>query len=356
MTVGCRSGVKPLDKSSPAYRDAVSAFYVGLAALDVGDDVRAESKLSQLTQIAPDEPAGWANWGVLALRQRNFEAAAARLEKARALAPDNDEIHYLIGLLESSRGKSAESISALRRAIELDPQHLRAIYALAGEIERQGDTNSEAEYQLLIQKILAVAPDNLAASLDLARIAAKRGDVGTLRSTVNQIAARSTAWPPEVMQHLNAVQTAAAGPEPGATAARIIFLRNVLVRVPEYRRSLAAIKPPPGEEAIPFTGFLKLESPSFSPAAADTALTFNSRPVAGLKPGRWDWVGAVMLGTEGTPTVAVANGHEVHLATGATFPFPGGSSAKAPLSNGVLPIDFDYDFKTDLVLAGSGGL
>ena len=40
----------------------VSAFYVGLAALQVGDDVHAESRLSQVTQLVPAEPAGWANW------------------------------------------------------------------------------------------------------------------------------------------------------------------------------------------------------------------------------------------------------------------------------------------------------
>src|SRR5262249_31393733 len=43
------------------------------------------------------------------------------------------------------------------------------------------------------------------------------------------------------------------------------------------------------------------------------------------------------------------------LASGATLPFPGGASAVAPQPEGVLPIDFTYDFKTDLVLAGAGG-
>ena len=49
----------------------------GLAALQVGDDVRAESSLAHATQLAPGEPAAWADWGILALRQRNFDLAAA---------------------------------------------------------------------------------------------------------------------------------------------------------------------------------------------------------------------------------------------------------------------------------------
>src|SRR5882672_3089899 len=103
---GC--GRKLPAKSSKEYNEIVRAFYVGLAALQVGDDVRADSKLAQVTQLVPGEPAGWANWGMLALRQRNFDPATERLEKARALAPQSDQIYYLIGLLESSRGKSPE--------------------------------------------------------------------------------------------------------------------------------------------------------------------------------------------------------------------------------------------------------
>ena len=80
-SAGCRTGAKLPPKTSAEFNQAVSAFYVGLAALQVGDDVRADSRLTQLTQLVPDEPAGWANWGLLALRQRNFDAAARDLSE-----------------------------------------------------------------------------------------------------------------------------------------------------------------------------------------------------------------------------------------------------------------------------------
>ena len=92
MLPGCNSKAKLPAKGTPAYAEVVSAFYVGLAALQVGDDVHAESKLSEVTILVPAEPAGWGNWGVLALRQRNYDAAAQRFEKARDLAPQNDHI------------------------------------------------------------------------------------------------------------------------------------------------------------------------------------------------------------------------------------------------------------------------
>jgi len=353
---GCHSGPKLPARGSQAYADVVSAFYIGLAALQVGDDVHAESKLSQVTQLVPTEPAGWANWGVLALRQRNYDLASQRLGRARDLDPQNDHIFDLLGILEGDRGHSAEAIADLRKAVDLNPQNLRAAYALAEEIERQGDANSEAEFQRVIQKILAAQPDNLAALLELSRVAAKRGDAATLKSAVAQISARSSGWPPEVQQQLATVQQAAAGTDLRAAATRTTFLRNVLMRVPEYRQSLSVIKAPAGEEAQPFTHFVRLESPVFKPAAADMAIKFTLQPVADTGNAHWNWIGAVQLGSTGAPVIAEANGREVRLSTGAKLPFPGGSSNLPPLPEGVLQIDFNYDFKTDLVLAGAGGL
>jgi tetratricopeptide (TPR) repeat protein len=353
---GCHSVSKLPEKGSKAYADVVSAFYVGLAALQVGDDVHAESRLSELTQLVPAEPAGWANWGVLALRQRNYDLAAQRLERARDLAPQNDQIYDLLGILEGQRGRSGEAIADLRKAVDLNPKNLRAAYALAEEIERQGDANSEAEFQAALQEILKAQPDNLAALLELSRVAAKRGDAATLKSAVAQISARSSSWPAEVQQQLATVQAAAAGTDLRAAATRTTFLRNVLMRVPEYRQSLSVIKAPAGEEARPFTHFVRMETPVFKPAPADAAIQFPAQPIADAGNGHWNWIGAIQLGSAGVPVIAEANGREVHLSTGATLPFPGGPSHVPPSPEGVLQVDFNYDFKTDLVLACAGGV
>ena len=358
ILTGCRSRLP--DRSSKIYADFVSAFYVGLAALQVGDDVRADRELARATQTVPGEPAAWANWGVLALRQRNFDPAGQRLEQAQKLAPRNDAIDYLLGLLESGRGKSAEAINYFRKAVEINPNNLIATYRLAEEIERQGDPNSDAEFQALMQRIVDAKPDNLAALLELSRVAAKRGDAAALKRSVARIELQSQAWPPEVKEQLAALEAAAAGPDFRAAAMRTTFLRNVLMRVPSFRQSLAAIKPPPGDEAQPFTRFLRLESPLFAPAPADSAMTFNVEPLPNQdkapEQNRWNWIGAISLSDTGAPIVAEANGSAVHLATGATFPFPGGAAKTPPQPEGIVPIDFNYDFKTDLVLAGAGGV
>src|ERR1044072_6358383 len=123
---GCRRADLP-EKGSPKYLSAVRAFYVGLSALQVGDDVRAEEKLKEATTLAPDEPAPWADLGLLYMRPRRFDEAATMLEKARLLAPEHAGLYVLFGQLESARGNSAEAAKHFRRAAELDPRNLKAL-------------------------------------------------------------------------------------------------------------------------------------------------------------------------------------------------------------------------------------
>jgi hypothetical protein len=351
---GCHSGLPKPD--SPQYREMVAAFYTGLAALQVGDDVRAENELARSTQIASGEPAGWANWGILRLRQRDFQAAGERIGKAQKLDQQNDQIYYLMGLVETGKGEATEAIADYRKAVELNPKNTVATYRLAEEIERQGDAGSDAEFQKLVQGIVQQQPGNVAALLELARVAAKRGDAATLKQAVSGIAIHSQAWPPEVQQQLTALQTASSSGDPRAAALRTTFLRNVLMRLPDFRQDLASIKPAPGDDAQPFTHFLRLPTPVFTPAPADTATTFTSEPLPNLNNSRWSWIGAISLGASGAPTVVEADGTEVLLGTGAKFPFPGGAAKTSPTPEGIVPIDFNYDFKNDLVLAGAGGI
>jgi Tfp pilus assembly protein PilF len=350
---GCRSGLpKP---QSAEYAQFVRSFYVGLAAMEVGNDVRAESSFAQATELAPGEPAAWADWGILALRQRNFEQAKQRLDRSHTLLPRNGQIDADLGALESARGNSAAAIADFREAVRRDPQNVRAVYQLALEVERQGGPDSEAQFQQLIQQILEAHPDNLPALLELSRIAAKRGDVATLRSAVDRIAAQSADWLPAARQQLSVLQNAVAA-APGTAALQSIFLRNVLMQNIAFRQSLAVIRAQPGEEAQPFQNFLRLPVPSSRPAPADVAMRFVSEPLPNPQAQKWDWISAVSLNDQGQPAVITANATTVSVMGGPSFPFPGGADRTPPGPESIVPLDFNYDFQTDLVLAGAGGV
>ncbi len=364
LSTGCRSRRGVPSPSSSDYAAFMASFYAGLAALQVSDDEHAESYLAKAVRSAPGEPAAWADWGVLALRQRDLDAAAQRLEKAHALAPDNGHIDYLLGVLASEQGNSDKTLAELHAAIDRDPRDLWALDRLVAETERQEGSGSQAESERLMRRVVAARPHNLAALVELARIAAKLGDTPVLRSTVASLAALSTGWPAEAKQQLSALQAAAAGSAPASAALQAVFLRNVLEPLPAFRRDLLEIRPPQGEDADPLTHLIAMQTPSPLPSPADLAMSFREQAVSAAA-GPWNWIGEVSMNGEGAPAIAVANGRSVQIAIGPQesqgpqgpqFGFPGGSAAVPPTPEGVLAVDFNSDWKTDLVLAGEGGV
>src|SRR5947208_2916534 len=54
---------------SPAYQAYVEAFQVGVAGLDAGNYSIGLDRLNRAIETIPEEPAAWANRGLLHLRQ-----------------------------------------------------------------------------------------------------------------------------------------------------------------------------------------------------------------------------------------------------------------------------------------------
>ncbi len=349
LPVSCRRG--PLRVPDATYRETVSAFYTGLAAMQTSQEVLAREKLDRVTTLVPQEPAGWANVGLLLLRQQEVEPALEKLTKAGELAPRSAEIQRLLALARSRQGKLEEALRHWKSALELDPADAKAAFALAQDTERLGGAANEAEAQAVLERLLGRG-ENLAARLEYARLAAKRGDAASLQKALAPLAEAARAWPPEAREQLEGLQSAAANPR--AAAPRVAFLKNVLLREPSYRRALRAVSTPRDEVGEPLVRFLALENPPPQPAPPDAKMSFA---VVDMHLGQRAVVGATWLTGEGTPVLVAANGRSVTAEiTGSELDFPGGASFAAPSPDGVAAADLDYDFRTDLVLAGAGGL
>ncbi len=321
---------------------------MGLAALQSGDDARAQQKLTLASQLAPGEPASWANLGLLAVRQQEFDAAYKDVEQARSLAPDNSKIETLLGLIEARRGQLPQAIEHLQKAVALDPGNRKAVSALAEQIERQASGTSDAEAEKVFVGLLRQLPDNVAVLLEVARLAAKTGDGAPLQSAVGKLAQASVSWPEIAKQQMALLQQAAASSNPRGAALRVVFLRNTLARVPEYRKSLNEVKTPSAFVGDPFVSFIKLPSPASEPAAADLALRLESTPLAGAPVEAVSWLDAIPLDDKGKASVIWADAAKVQIAGGATLPFAGAKT--------IVGADLNYDFLLDLVAAGAGGV
>lgn len=347
MCAGCASTCgRRLKVPEPAYTEAVSAFYTGLAALQTSQEVLARDKFLRVTELVPTEPAAWANLGLLSMRLQQLDEAVERLTKAAGLAPKSAAIERLRGIAESRRGNPDAAIAHLERTLELDPRDLKAAFLLAQETERLGTPQSAEDAQRQLEKLLA-ASDNLVARLEVARLTAKRGDAAGLKAAVAALVPHAAAWPADVQGYWQELQQAASG-DPHEAASRVAFLKNVLVRTTAYRRALAAISTPRDEIGEPLAHFLLLQEPESTPSAPDEGLSFTIAPVAGTEGAAASSAVAVWTTGDGAPVVAVADRAELRAgAARATLPL-GGVTA--------LAADLDYDFRTDFVVAGPGGV
>ena len=155
-----------------------------------------------------------------------------------------------------------------------------------------------------------------------------------------------------------AIGAAGRGFESRGTGPAIAFLKNVLMRLPEYRRWLAALSTPREEVGEPIHRFLVLPNPKPQPAAADESLAFT---VQGTRahPRR---LGGCCVDGRGRAAGACNTGR-CHRAVGWPFRVDASASERTgprespgDMRDGVLAADLNYDFKTDLVITGGRGL
>ena len=185
--------------------------------------------------------------------------------------------------------------------------------------------------------------------------AAKITDTQKLQETIERLEPISQGWPDLALQQYQSLRDAAAAGNFPVAQRSTAFLRNVLLRDPSFRRDLTAVQTPVEQVAELITTFLRLPVPQAAVAPPDDSLRFFVEPIT-VPEGDWDWIGTFSLAGEGPPAVVVANGREARVDHAVTLGFPGGEAAVPPTLHGITGLDYNYDFKTDLAMAGPGGL
>lgn len=330
------------EKMATPSADYVSAFYTGVFALEVGAFDRADASLSRALTMEPDEPAAWANRGVLRLRRGDYDGAAKDLETARSLMPESGAIAMLQGLVERSRGQSDTAIAFFEEATQQGL--VKAQYALMKEVERRGGAGSEQEVWIELEALIKQVPHNPALWVERARQAGKRGDEEALRASVEKLGAWAEGWPDAARVQLRRLQDAAEG----ESTLQAMFLHNVLLRDPLYRRALDALIVPAERLGDPVVEFLKFNTPQAMPSPADLNMHFESKSVVGLEGSDWQVLKPFWL-KEGVKVVA-ASASQVRGTEGIALDFSGVLGM-----DGMLTVDWNNDFALDLALVGAEG-
>ena len=344
---------------SPEYRETVRAFYRGLASLEVGLLDDAQAAFERAAALATDEPAIRANLAVVHVGFGNEAEAAGHIEAARGLAPDSAEVRFLEAQLAGFQGRFEDAVAGYRQVIALDPDHLRARFALAQELDRDGGDAEAAEAQAQLEAIRDRRPGNLAVLVQHARVAARRQDAPALSDTVERLRGMTGGWPDLAVTQLEGLSAAVDAADLGGAQRPAQLLRNVLVRLPAFREDQARVSVSAEAIAEPLMRFLVLPSPPAIASPRDESLVYVSEPIDPAASGDQTVV-AVVPGGEETPIVFAVNGQEARRlddpAGGPGFPFPAGSAGAPPTGDSLLALDWNGDYRMDLALAGAGGL
>lgn len=349
----CRSQEPAELSETDQYRQAVSDFYVSLGAAQTDEARFAFNKMNDVAQAFPEEAAAWANLGVMAMRQGNYDLAVDRLERARTILPEHPDILYLSSIVQSMRGDTESSISYLREGIGSDPAHLRMQFALAQELEREDDRTHASEISSIYEGLILLEPENQAVLLEATRFAAKTGDFETAERFLNLLRGLSERWDEENREQFSLVEEVFEEGSFTELTLELSFLRNTLQSVNSFRNDLLLVELPPTDLGFLIPEFLVLPLPEVTVAAPDLEITFPQLPLD-IAEDRASWLRGVTLLEDSPPfPISVTDG-KVVINERTQLVFPGDTDRPLPPSAGT-EIDYNYDFQNDLAFAGTDG-
>jgi hypothetical protein len=359
-TSACRSSspgpLPTLELPADRYEQLVSAYFGGVAALQVGDTTsRGKDLLTRASELAPEEPAVLADLALYHLRNQGADSAAELVAKARTLAPRESRLALLEALVADRLGKPEEAVTVLREAVALDGANLRARYALKEAIERAGAADADAAAAAELDAILKVSPQNPVALLDRARLAAKAGDAAAAATAIQALGPLSSAWPADIKAQLSQVQ-AAQGGDAKALVPRLAVLQNQLLPTPGYQVAIRALRLPDDVIGEPIGAFLRLPMPEPRADAPDTDLAFAKEAVDAADARD---ISALPLGEEGAPRLVLDLGARAGIQgeQPQDLALPAGDGSAAAVGGSrLLALDWNNDKRMDLAACGPGGL
>ncbi|MDX1638184.1 MAG: FG-GAP-like repeat-containing protein, partial [Balneolaceae bacterium] len=345
---------QPPDPTSEEYRQAVSSFYLSLAAIESDQAVFATEKMNEVAEAFPREPAAWANLGVFSMRRGNFEMASDQLSQAEDLAPKNADIQFLYGILESRRGNIQASIDHLQKAVERDPDNPQVIYALISELERQDVQLNAEQIRSLLDRLKQLQPENLAVKLETTRLASKMNDAELLESSLQTLSAQSEGWPAEVQREFENLREEILGKPVEELTFEIAYLRNNLNKLSGFEADFDRIELPPNQVGFLLTDFMWLPEPATSNEAPDKGIAFDAESLQQAAD-NVDYAFHLSLAEDSIPDLITITGNRARLDGGPSFELPSGTGEPlSPLQ--VETFDYNYDFLNDIAFAGSRGL
>jgi len=241
---------------------------VGLASLEEGDLEEARKRFATVRQLAPEEPLGWANGAVAAMRSKDLARAKNLLAGALDRAPGDARVVALEGILRELAGETAPAIEAYERAAAADPSDLPSRWASARLLsETPGGAPRAGK---LVETALERAPGNLFLLARLSEMLRSAGDLARAAKAHERLAEALGGKDAKLERYLGEARQALASGDPRAAALKYRIVENLLRVSPRYQQARRDVEP----------GVVGLPIEDWSPALAARVRARAARPVA----------------------------------------------------------------------------
>jgi len=114
----------------------------------------------------------------------NFESAQKELDLHKDLADKEGEYHYQLGRLAERQGLYDEAMESFEKALELSPNHQRALFHLAYRCDISGDEDAAIDYY---KQVVAGSPAYVSALLNLAVLYEDEGEFDKASACVEKV-------------------------------------------------------------------------------------------------------------------------------------------------------------------------
>jgi FG-GAP-like repeat/Tetratricopeptide repeat len=343
QSMGCAPSVP--EPGTEPYLEAIGTFYSGVAAMQIGDDLRGRARLERTVELTPTESAAWTNLAILALRRGEIEAAQAAANRALEDGSGFEKVVRVAARTRLAVGDTVAARSLIEGFAAVDRLSARTLVLLADLSGPSGSVDPAA----LLERAARQLPGNAALLYRLARFHASRGDNEAARTALSRLLEDPRPHPePAILE--SAIRGALTAP-PELQVLMTARVGNVLMRAAWYRDDLDEVASPPELVEKPIGQPNALQPMAADPAPADRDLSLSADSIAAGSTD-WDWVGTVFLGVDPLPSVLMARDRTLYLPDGREVALE--SQVLDPA--GVTLYDFDQDFRIDLAMAGAEGV
>jgi len=281
--------------------EIVTTRTLGLAYLEENRLDEAEAAFRKLTELAPDEPLGFANLGLVYLRRAEYEPAERNIRQALELEPSDPDIRLMLAKVLELTRRVAEARRVLEGTLSDSPGHLKSLYALAQLSADPDAPEQRRRREGYLQRLVGLAPANVVARLLLIDVLLKNGKADDALAQVEQLHAQIPQLPPRAVSFFDAaVEQMRAGR--AAEAQRpMLVVTNFLKATGAYQAGISNLEGPGGV----LLGFplVTLSQPTMeerSPEQVLASLRFTDvTDAAGL--------GALAVGGPGGPYLATGD-------------------------------------------------